>query len=231
MVEKRQLKNVETYAFPNRKVFLDFIKNKHKILIAVNAEKIMKDDPRLKKIINENIGYPDGAGAVMALNQKGLNAIKIAGAEFWLEIVKRFQDKKSFYIMGASTEVIENTVKKLKEEYPAIKIVGYRDGFLKEGEKEALIQTLKIKKPDIVFIAQGSPRQEFLMDELIKEHPALYMGLGGSFDVYTGLKKRAPKLFIDLNLEWFYRLINEPTRVGRQLVIGKFLVLLWLNKL
>jgi UDP-N-acetyl-D-mannosaminouronate:lipid I N-acetyl-D-mannosaminouronosyltransferase len=231
VIEKKQLKNVETYAFPNRKVFLDFIKNKHKILIAVNAEKIMKDDPKLKKIINENIGYPDGAGAVMALKQKGLNAIKIAGAEFWLEIVKRFEHEKRFYIMGASTEVIDKTVKKLKEEYPSIKIVGHRNGFLKEGEKEVLVETLKINKPDIVFIAQGSPRQEFLMDELIKEHPALYMGLGGSFDVYTNFKKRAPKFFIDFNLEWLYRLIKEPTRVGRQLVLGKFLLLLWLNKL
>jgi UDP-N-acetyl-D-mannosaminouronate:lipid I N-acetyl-D-mannosaminouronosyltransferase len=225
------LGGVKTHTFKDRKEMLDFIADKHKILIAVNAEKIIKDDPKLKKIINENIGYPDGAGAVMALKQKGLNAVKIAGAEFWLEIVKRFHKEKSFYIMGASKEVIENTVNKLKEAYPTINIVGYRDGFLKEGDKETLMETLKIKKPNIVFIAQGSPRQEFLMDELMKEHPALYMGLGGSFDVYTEFKKRAPKIFIDLNLEWLYRLITEPTRVGRQLVLVKFLTLLMLKKI
>ncbi len=225
------LGGVKTYTFEDHNEMLDFIADKSKILVAINAEKIMKNNPKLKKIINENIGYPDGAGAVMALKQKGLNAVKIAGAEFWLEIVKRFQHEKSFYLLGASGEVIENTVNKLKEEYPAINIVGYRDGFLKESDKEELIETLKMKKPDVVFIAQGSPRQEFLMDELIKEHPALYMGLGGSFDVYTEFKKRAPKIFIDLNLEWLYRLLKEPTRVGRQLILGKFLVLLWLNKL
>ena len=231
MINSVMLGGAKTHAFKNRGEMLNFIEDKHKILVAINAEKIMKDDPKLKKIINENIGYPDGAGAVIALKKKGLNAIKIAGAEFWLEIVKRFQHEKSFYIMGASTEVIDNTVKKLKEEYPAIKIVGYRNGFLKEGEKEALVETLKINKPDVVFIAQGSPRQEFLMDELIKEYPALYMGLGGSFDVYTNFKKRAPRFFINFNLEWLYRLIKEPTRVGRQLVLVKFLILLMLKRI
>lgn len=223
--------DVKTYAFESRESFLDFIEDKQTILIAINAEKIMKKDPKLKKIINENIGYPDGSGAVMALKQKGLNVVKIAGAEFWLEIVKRFQHEKSFYILGASSTIMENTVSKLKEEYPDINIVGYRDGFLKDGDKEALVEILKTKKPDVVFIAQGSPRQEFLMDELIKEYPALYMGLGGSFDVYTEYKKRAPKIFIKFNLEWFYRLLKEPSRVGRQLILIKFLFLFFMKKL
>jgi len=69
------------------------------------------------------------------------------------------------------------------------------------------------------------------MDELIKIHPALYMGLGGSFDIYGGNKKRAPKIFLDLHLEWFYRLIKEPTRFGRQLNLIKFLILLKMKKL
>ena len=83
----------------------------------------------------------------------------------------------------------------------------------------------------MVFVAQGFPRQEILMDELIKEHPALYMGLGGSFDVYTGTKKRAPKIFLKLNLEWLYRLLREPVRAKRQLSILKFLRLYIMNKL
>ena len=195
MIKKTKLRNTEIYAFSNREVFLDYIQNEKKILIAINAEKILKDDARLHEIINSNIGYPDGAGAVMALKQKGLNAVKIPGAEFWLNIVDRFHKNKSFYLLGASNDVIEETVAILKKDYPSIQIKGYRNGFLKNNDKELLITDLKLNKPDIVFVAQGSPRQEFLMDELIKLHPALYMGLGGSFDVYCGLKKRAPKLF------------------------------------
>jgi UDP-N-acetyl-D-mannosaminouronate:lipid I N-acetyl-D-mannosaminouronosyltransferase len=218
-------------AFKSKEDFLNLIKDQKKILIAMNAEKILKEDERLRDIINNNIGYPDGVGAVMALKQKGLDAIKIPGSEFWLDIVSAFHKEKSFYILGTTADVIENTVSKLKEEFPNINIIGYRDGFLKDDDKEKLQATLITLKPDVVFVAQGSPRQEFLMDELIKIHPALYMGLGGSFDIYGGDKKRAPKLFLDFHLEWLYRLFKEPTRVGRQLNLIKFLFLLKVGKL
>lgn len=231
MIKKTKLKNINTYAFESRKLFIDYIQNKQKILIAINAEKILNDDPKLHQIINQNIGYADGVGAVMALRQKGFNAIKIPGAEFWLDIVNRFYHDKSFYLMGASQEVIEKTVTKLKKEFSNINIVGYRDGFLKDGDKEIMIKDLKGKKPDIIFVAQGSPRQEYLMNELIKFHPALYMGLGGSFDVYCGIKLRAPKFFLKSNLEWLYRLLKEPTRYKRQMKLIKFLVLLKLRRL
>ncbi|WP_121628880.1 WecB/TagA/CpsF family glycosyltransferase [Poseidonibacter antarcticus] len=218
-------------AFKSKEDFLNQIKNEKKILIAMNAEKILIEDERLRELINNNIGYPDGVGAVMALKSKGLDAVKIPGSEFWLEIVNKFQNEKTFYFIGSTNEVITKTVKKLKKEYPSINILGYRDGFLDENDRLVLKDTLLELKPDIVFVAQGSPRQEFLMDELIKIHPALYMGLGGSFDIYGGNKKRAPKIFLDFHLEWLYRLVMEPTRVGRQLNLVKFLFLLKIKKL
>ena len=231
MIPKIKLLNVETYAFANKASFLDYIKDKKKILVAINAEKILKDDRRLYQIINQNIGYPDGIGAVMALKQKGLDAVKIPGSEFWLDIIHEFHDKKRFYLLGSTQEVIKNTVKKLKKEFPNINIVGYRDGFLKDDDKQRLKESLIALKPDIVFVAQGSPRQEFLMAELLEIHPALYMGLGGSFDIYGGDKKRAPKLFLDLHLEWLYRLLKEPTRIHRQLILVKFILWLKMKKL
>ncbi|CAA6826905.1 MAG: N-acetylmannosaminyltransferase (EC [uncultured Sulfurovum sp.] len=226
------LRNVETYAFSNRQEFLNFIDNKHKILIAINAEKILKDEAKLKIIINKNIGYSDGVGAVMALKQKGLDAVKISGAEFWLDIVRRFYKEKTFYLIGSSQEVIESTVAKLENEFQSINILGYRNGYIDHNaEKEELVNILTDKKPDIIFVAQGTPRQEYLMDELIKIHPALYMGLGGSFDIYSGTKKRAPKFFLNWHLEWFYRLLKEPTRFRRQLVLIKFFILLKMGRL
>ena len=222
---------IKICAFDSKKNLLEYINNQKKILIAINAEKILKEDEKLKKIINENIGYPDGVGAVMALKQKGLNAVKIPGSEFWLDIINKYQNEKSFYLIGTTTEVIENTVKKLKIEYPNINILGYQNGFINDTQKIELKEKLQELKPDVVYVAQGSPRQEFLMDELIKIHPALYMGLGGSFDIYGGDKKRAPKIFLDLHCEWLYRLIKEPTRFGRQLALIKFLFLLKMNKL
>ena len=225
------INNYKINAFKSKQDFLSQIKSEKKILAAMNAEKFLNKDKRLQNIINNNIGYPDGIGAVMALEQKGVNAVKIPGSEFWLDIISAFSKEKSFYLLGATQEVIEGTVTKLKKEFPDIKIVGYRDGFLKSDDKEKLKKTLLSLQPDIIFVAQGSPRQEFLMDELMKVHPALYMGLGGSFDIYGGNKKRAPKLFLDSHLEWLYRLLKEPTRVGRQLNLVKFLFLLKIGKL
>lgn len=225
------INGIKINSFDSKNEFLEYINDKKNILVAINAEKILKENLKLKNIINSNIGYPDGVGAVMALKQKGLNAIKIPGSEFWLDIINKYQNEKSFYLIGTTTEVIENTVKKLKIEFPNINILGYQNGFINDSQKVELKEKLKVLKPDIVFVAQGTPRQEFLMDELIEIHPAIYMGLGGSFDIYGGEKKRAPKIFLDFNCEWLYRLIKEPTRVGRQLNLIKFLILLKLGKL
>ncbi len=218
-------KNINSYkinAFPSKESFLNYIENRKQILVAMNAEKIIRNDKKLRTIVNNNIAYPDGIGAVLALRSKGVKAIKIPGSEFWLDIVKRFKRDKKFYLIGSSESVITATVKKLKQEYPEIQIVGYQNGFLKQGDREKLEHTLQMTQPDIIFVAQGSPRQEFLMNDLSKNYPALYMGLGGSFDIYGGEKKRAPLLFLKLELEWFYRLLKEPTRIGRQLSLVKF---------
>jgi len=218
------INNYKINAFASKDIFLDYITDSKKILVAMNAEKIMKNDQKLQNIVNNNIAYADGFGAVIALRSKGLKATKIPGSEFWLDIVDRFKTSKKFYLIGATTEVIEGTVARLEKEYLDIEIVGYQNGFLEKDDKDKLIEKLKITKPDIVFVAQGSPRQEFLMDELINIYPALYMGLGGSFDIYGGDKKRAPKFFLKLELEWFYRLLKEPTRVSRQIALFKFLI-------
>ena len=218
----KMINNYKINAFQSKEEFLNKIINAKKILIAMNAEKIVKEDNILIDIVNRNIGYPDGFGAVIALRSKGAKAIKIPGSEFWLDIIKRFEKSKSFYLIGSTDAVIEATVTRLKKEYSNINIVGYQNGFFKEGDKEKLIEDLKKQKPDIIFVAQGTPRQELLMNDLSREHSALYMGLGGSFDIYGGDKKRAPLLFLKLELEWFYRLLQEPTRIGRQMALMKF---------
>jgi len=225
------INNYKINAFVSKSIFLDYIINHKKILVAMNAEKIMKNDDRLRRIANENIAYADGFGAVIALRSKGLKAIKIPGSELWLDIIDRFQKSKKFYLIGSSSLVIEATIVKLKRDYPSIEIVGYQNGFLKKGDKDTLIEQLKATKPDIIFVAQGSPRQEFLMDELIAIYPALYMGLGGSFDIYGGDKKRAPKFFLKLQLEWLYRLFKEPTRFSRQLALFKFVIFIGFDAL
>lgn len=227
------LNNTKTYSFSTRDELIDYVLQEKKILVAINAEKILKKDDQLKKIINENVGYTDGVGAVWAMKKKGFKkTIKIPGVELWLTIIEKFQDSKSFYFVGASDEVINITIEKLKVDFPKLNIVNFRNGFIKtDEEREALKKDILEKKPDVVFVAMGTPKQEFLMNELHSAHPALYQGLGGSFDVYSGKVKRAPKLFISLGVEWLYRLLKEPTRYKRQFVLVKFVWQILIGKI
>ncbi len=166
----------------------------------------------------------------MALSKKGFKVAKIPGVELWYNIIEHYYKEKSFYFIGSTQEVIEITISKLKKEFPEIAIKNYRNGFLKESDIEKIKMDLQEKKPDVVFIAMGTPKQELLMQEFISVYPALYQGLGGSFDVYSGKLKRAPKLFLYLKVEFLYRLLLEPKRIGRQLKLLKFFLNLQLGK-
>jgi len=227
------LNDLKTYAPSSRKDLINFAFSNKSILVAVNAEKILKSSEETKAIINRNVGYPDGVGAVWALQKKGITeVVKIPGCELWLDIIQQHQNNKTFYLVGGKEEVIQETVKKLKAAFPTIQIVNHRNGYIKNDEERiALIKDIADKKPDVVFVAMGSPKQELLMEEMHRLHPAVYQGLGGSFDVYTGNVKRAPKWWVKNNLEWAYRLVKQPTRIKRQLIYIKFFIYLKLNKL
>ena len=223
-MDKVSLNGVEVAPFSSELELFDYIDEHKGILVAINAEKILNANEETRDIINRNLGYVDGAGAMIALHQKGYEeACKIPGCELWLKIIEHFHKDKSIYLIGSKPEVIEKTVQKLKSEFPNINIIGYRDGYIKtEQEKENLLREIEKKKPDIVFVAMGSPKQELLMEEMQERHNAIYQGLGGSFDVYTGNVERAPKWWIDHNLEFAYRLIKQPKRIKRQIHLAKF---------
>lgn len=232
-MNKVSLNGVEIFPFDSEQQLLSFV-NKHKgILVAINAEKILHATEQTRAIINRNIGYCDGAGAQIALKQKGYKeACKIPGCELWLKIVAQFYQEKTFYLVGGKPQVIKETVEKLQNEFKGIKIIGFRDGYLRsEEEKQQLIADMADKKTDVVFVAMGSPKQELLMEEIQKKHKAIFQGLGGSFDVYTGHVERAPKWWVDHNLEFLYRLIREPKRIKRQIHLLKYAYWLAFKKL
>ena len=168
----------------------------------------------------------------MALKRKGSNkAEKIPGCELWLDVINRYHDSKSFYIIGSKQVVLDQTILNLQQNFPGINIINYRNGYFNsESEYELLYEEFKNKMPDITFVAMGSPAQENLIVKLNSIHNATYMGLGGSLDVYTGHARRAPSWWISSNLEWAYRLFRSPRRILRQYVYLKFLVYMYLNK-
>jgi len=223
---------LKIYAPKSREALIEYAIKHQKILVAINAEKILHATDESRDIINRNLGYPDGIGAVWALKNKGAKeVVKIPGCEFWLDIIKKHYKEKSFYLVGGKQAVIENTVIKLKSQFEGIHICNFRNGYIKtEKEELSLIEDIKKHKPDIVYVAMGSPKQEKLMERIQKSHDAVYQGLGGSFDVYIRAVKRAPEWWVKNNMEWLYRLLSQPSRIKRQIHLVRFLVNLHLNR-
>lgn len=224
-MDKVYLNGVGVLPFESKHDLIEYVDRHKGILVAINAEKILHATDETRSLINRNIGYCDGMGAMKALKQKGYKtACKIPGCELWLNIVEHLHGDKSFYLVGGTQDVIEETIAKLKNNFPDMNIVGYRNGYIKsDEEKHALLNSVVEKRPDVVFVAMGSPKQELLMEEMQAQHSdAIYQGLGGSFDVYTGHVLRAPKWWVDHNLEFAYRLVKQPKRIKRQIHLVKY---------
>lgn len=230
--DRIELNGMKVYPFRSPNELLEFVDRNKGILVAVNAEKVTKATDETRSIVNNNIGYADGAGVVVAMHKLGKSdAIRIAGADLWLDIVRESYKEKSFYLIGGKQEVIDETIAKLKKEFEGIKILGYRNGYIKtEEERDSLIQDVAEKKPDVIYVAMGSPKQELLMADMMKVHPAIYQGLGGSFDVYTGRVKRAPLWWQKHNIEFLYRFLKQPQRYRREYYRLKFLAWMMLGK-
>lgn len=227
------LNDIKVYPFRTASELLDYV-DKHKgVLVAINAEKILHATNQTRNFINDNIGYCDGFGAVWALRRKGVShAVKIAGCELWMKIVEKYYQSKSFYIIGGKQQVVVDTVAKLRSQFDGISIVGFRNGYFDSSEEVDILNDIKEKSPDVVFVAMGSPKQELLMQRMNSVCPnAIYQGLGGSFDVYTGRVERAPKWMIDHNIEYIYRVIKQPRRLLRLLKMAKYVWLVLIGKI
>ena len=117
-------------------------------------------------------------------------------------------------------------------DFPQVTVSIARNGYDGVRDLEELTQELAARKPDLVLVALGSPKQELLIERFRSVHPdGFYMGLGGSFDIYAGFKKRAPLWMQRYGLEWFFRFLSEPSRAPRETKRLKFLALLVLGRL
>lgn len=223
--DRVELNGMKVFPFTSSKELLSYVDSHKGILVAVNAEKVTKATDETRAIVNNNIGYADGAGVVVAMHKLGkADAVRIAGADLWLDIVRESYKEKSFYLIGGKQDVIDDTIAKLKKEFNGITILGYRNGYIKtDEERDSLIRDVAEKKPDVIYVAMGSPKQELLMADMMKVHPAIYQGLGGSFDVYTGRVKRAPLWWQKHNMEFLYRFLKQPQRYRREYYRLKFL--------
>jgi len=226
------IRDKRVFSVFDKEIFVKEIIKEKKILIAMNSKKIVIDDSKYIDIVNKNIAYPDGMPVAKALVKKGQKSIKYPGHKLWLDIIDETYKEKNFYIIGATSEVVKEVVEKLKNIYPNINILNYRDGYLNEEDISILKKDLQDKKPDIVFVAMGFPKQDYFMQELYDSFPALYMGLGGSFNVFTGRASLVPLWWEKyIKSEGLYRILQDPKKLSRQKYTLKFLFYYYLNKL
>lgn len=195
-------------------------KNKKMFIVTANPETFMiaSNEKEFGKILldDDTTIVPDGIGIVKGANMLGYSVKeRIPGVEIaeWL-LVEGNKQKKSIYLLGASEEVKEKMVNKLTNEYPNLQIAGAINGYGKDKDKD--FEKIKKAQPDIVLVALGIPAQEKLIYKHLKDFKkGIFVGVGGSLDVISGTKKRAPKIFQKLGMEWFYRLVKEPSRIKR----------------
>ena len=194
--------------------------NKKTFVITANPETFMisekNEDVRKMLLDKETVMVPDGIGVLKAGKKIGYNIEeRITGIDIANELLKfGNEQKKSIYLFGSKQEVIDSMKIVIKEQYPNLKLVGTSNGYV--ADKDKVFDEIVKLEPDIVLVALGIPLQEMLIyKHLNRFKKGIFVGVGGSFDVMSGMKKRAPKIFIKLNLEWLYRIMKEPKRLKR----------------
>ncbi len=193
-----------------------------------NSEIIMMayQDPDFKKALNSaDLIVADGIGVVYASRiLKDPLSERVAGFDLSCQLIDAVSDgSKSLYFFGGKPGVAELAIKNLTEQYPNLNVAGFSDGYFDEEKEQKIIADIKEKKPDILFVCLGAPKQEKWIDAHRAELPAKVMlGVGGSLDVWAGTVERAPEKYQKAGLEWLYRLKKQPSRFMRMMALPKF---------
>lgn len=188
-------------------------------IVTANPEIMMHAEkrPEIRELLlsEKTAVTPDGISVVKAMRICGLPAVeRITGvdlAEKLLALAGR--EKRSVYLLGAKEEVVSALAEKLLGQYPGM-TVSYHNGY--DGDKDEIFEEIARLAPDLVLVALGVPAQELLIARHLEEfQKGVLIGVGGSFDVLSGKKQRAPAFFVKTNTEWLYRILREPSRLGR----------------
>ena len=198
----------------------NLVEERKTFVVTANPETLMigQDNKEFDRVLrDENVTIvPDGIGVVKAGNILGYQVKgRVTGVEIAQFLLKEANiENKSVFFFGAKQQVLDALVEKVKKEYPNLKIAGYKNGY--EKDKDSVFKEIQKVEPDVVLVALGIPQQELLISRHYNSFKkGIFVGVGGSFDVLSGTKKRAPKLFIKCNLEWLYRIVKEPQRLKR----------------
>ncbi len=197
-------------------------------VVTPNAEIVWmaRRTPELQDLLNgAALVLPDGIGVVYAsrILKRPLHQ-RIAGVDFAAALMEKMPERGfKLFLLGAKPGVAERAAGRLREKYPGLLICGTRDGYFRE--EDPVVEEINASGADVVFVCLGAPKQErWMAENRAKLCAHLLIGLGGSLDVFAGLVNRAPRIWQRLGLEWLYRLLQEPRRIGRMSRLPLFLL-------
>lgn len=210
-------------------IFNDFNKNIRNFIVNINPEIVTKNykNKQLKNIFNsQKYQIPDGIGIIYASRlQKGKIKNRITGIDLMNLICENSRKfNSSIFLYGSKDDISKKSKQELEKLYPGIHISGFCSGY---EDENIVVEKINKSNANILFVGLGSPKQEqFIINNMNKlKNIKLFMPIGGSLDVISKTLKRAPKWIIKCNLEWLYRLFQEPQRFFRQLILIKFIFL------
>lgn len=212
---KIQRLNVDTFTIDEAIKYANTISGQ---VITINPEMIenASQNPDFAEIINSaELVIPDGIGVEIGLKILGYNVRRIAGIEFSHRMIEECaKNSQSVALVGAKPQIVKKAKENLEKEISGLYITYAHDGYFSNDEE--IINELKIRQPRLVLCALGSPKQEEFIIKAKQVLPnALFVGVGGSFDVWSGVVERAPEIYQKLGLEWLYRTVKEPKRFKR----------------
>jgi len=206
-------------------------------ILAVNPEKVIaaRETPELHACLNSaGLLIADGIGMILAARLHGLNfKERVPGSELMPRLCEMAAENgHSVFLYGAKEGVNKQAAEKLAQQYPGLVIAGRQDGYVAKEGMSALVDKINASGAKLLFVALGSPRQEYWITEHKSElSPLVIQGVGGTFDVISGSVKRAPKLWRAIHLEWLYRLLSQPQRFLRQTRLPAFVWLVLCDRM
>jgi N-acetylglucosaminyldiphosphoundecaprenol N-acetyl-beta-D-mannosaminyltransferase len=197
-------------------------------VITLNAEMTMQAQqrPALAAALQQaDLVIPDGAGVVLYLRLYGQKVRRCAGIELSEQMIRQSaqQEAKTVFFYGGKPDVLEKATTGWQQRLPTLKIVGAFDGYIPPDRELEVLAALTATQPSLILVGLGVPRQELWIAANRHRCPqAIWIGVGGSFDIWSGTKDRAPAWLADNHLEWLYRLYQEPWRWKRMLALPQF---------
>ncbi len=193
-----------------------------------------QEDPEVARLFEEaSLITPDSAGVLWAAKRAG-RALpeKVSGVELVAHLcADSAKSGLRLYFLGAAEGVAEEAAQNLRAKHPGCQIVGTHHGYFRKDQDEEIARLVGEAKPDVLFVAMGIPRQEkFIMATKHLHQAKVAMGVGGSFDVYSGRVKRAPKVFQRLSLEWLWRLASNPKKISKVAALPRFVLMVLRSK-